>query len=275
MKKSSMYLTFRKYWSILSVSWQNGLVYRMSVFMWRLRRFLATLMALAIWTTIYSNTGTHPVAFGYAKADMISYIFLIAILQNLVMASAIQGLAQDVYSGAISSQLLKPLSFTAYLIMQEIADKLKNVSAMVVEFIALFFIFKPTLVFPEPSTIGIFLLWALGAVILNFCITLLFGSLGFWSPETWGPRFLFHTLLGFTAGELFPLDVLPVVFQKIMYATPFPYLSFVQTQLFLGKYTPEESLYHTAILTIWIILAAVAAHLIWKKGLRSYEAAGQ
>lgn len=266
---------FKKYWSILSVFWQDGLVYRMSVFMWRLRRFLATLMSLTIWTTIFSQSGTETIHFGYAKADMISYIFLIAILQNLVLASAIQGLAQDVYSGAISSQLLKPLSFTGYLIMQEVADKLKNVSAMVFEFIALFFIFKPELVLPDLSVIGLFALWTLGAIVLNFCISLLFGSLGFWSPETWGPRFLFYTLLQFTAGELFPLDVLPALFQKIMYATPLPYLSFVQTQLFLGKYSLQESMYHTAVLLIWILVAAFLARVIWKRGLRSYDAAGQ
>lgn len=270
-----MFVSLKKYWSLLSVSWQNGLVYRMSVFMWRLRRFLATLMSLTIWTTIFSHSGAEGVHFGYARTDMISYIFLIAILQNLVLATALNGLAQDVYSGAISNQLLKPLSLTGYLIMQEVADKLKNFSAMVVEFIALFIIFKPELAIPDLSVVGLFILWTIGAIVLNFCISLLFGSLGFWSPETWGPRFLFYTLLQFTAGELFPLDVLPTLFQKIMYLTPLPYLSFVQTQLFLGKYTNSESLNHSLILIFWIFLAAFLARYIWKKGLRSYDAAGQ
>lgn len=270
-----MFQTIRKYWSILSVAWQDGLVYRMSVFMWRLRRFLATFMSLTIWTTVYEYSGADAIHFGYARSDMISYIFLVALLQNLVMASAIQGLAQDVYSGSISNQLLKPLSFTGYLIMQEIADKLKNVSAMFIEFIALFFIFKPILVIPNFTIVSFFVLWTAGAIILNFCISLLFGSLGFWSPETWGPRFLFYTLLQFTAGELFPLDVLPQFLQKIMYLTPLPYLSFVQTQLFLGKLTTPQIQHHTLILLFWIVTAAFCAKIIWKKGLHSYEAAGQ
>lgn len=265
--------TVHKYWSLLSVSWQNGLVYRMSVFMWRIRRFLAAVMSLTIWTTIYNNSGS--AHFGYSQSDMISYIFLVSILQNLVLASAIQGLAQDVYSGAISNQLLKPMSLTGYLIMQEIADKLKNTSAMVFEFIALFFIFKPELVIPSLEVVALFLVLTLGAVVLNFFISLLFGSIGFWSPDTWGPRFLFYTLMQFTAGQLFPLDVLPQAFQKIMYATPLPYLSFVQTQVFLNKYSTPELWRHTAVLLFWIVLTGVASRIIWKRGLRDYDAAGR
>ena len=146
---------------------------------------------------------------------------------------------------------------------------------MVFEFIALFLLFKPELLVPSSSTLVIFVLWALGAVILNFCISLLFGSLGFWSPETWGPRFLFYTLMQFAAGQLFPLDVLPQLFQKVMYATPLPYLSFVQTQLFLEKLSPDEVVRHSYTLLFWIGILGLAARTIWKKGLRDYDAAGR
>lgn len=266
-------ITLTKYWSLLSVSWQNGLVYRMSVFMWRIRRFLAALMSLTIWTTIYANSGS--AHFGYTQSDMISYIFLVSILQNVVLASAIQGLASEVYSGAISNQLLKPISITGYLAMQEVADKLKNTSAMIFEFIALFFIFMPSLVLPTLQTGILFVLLTFGAIILNFFISLLFGSIGFWSPDTWGPRFLFYTLMQFTAGQLFPLDVLPDLFQKVIYATPLPYLSFLQTQVFLGKFSSPELWRHSIVLLVWIAVTGLASHIIWKKGLRDYDAAGR
>ena len=267
--------TIKKYWALLTISWENGLVYRMSVFMWRLRRFLAAVMALTIWSTIYTSAAPEATTFGYAQSDMISYIFLISILQSLVLATALNGLAQDVYSGAISNQLLKPLSLTVYLIMQDLADKLKNASALLFEIIALFLIFKPVVHLPDLATLGIFIVWTLAAIVLNFCISLLFGSLGFWSPETWAPRFLFYTLLQFTAGQLFPLDVLPTIFQKVMYATPFPYLSFVQTQLFLQKLTLSEIQLHSMVLLGWVAVLAFLAQGIWKRGLRDYDAAGR
>ncbi|NCS97044.1 MAG: hypothetical protein GW762_00420, partial [Candidatus Pacebacteria bacterium] len=77
--------TIKKYWALLTISWENGLVYRMSVFMWRLRRFLAAVMALTIWSTIYTSAAPEATTFGYAQSDMISYIFLISILQSLVL----------------------------------------------------------------------------------------------------------------------------------------------------------------------------------------------
>lgn len=257
------------------MSWQDGLVYRMSVLMWRVRRFLAALMSLTIWSTIYASSQTGATPFGYTQSAMISYIFLVSLMQNIVMATALNGLAQDVYTGQISNQLLKPVSLTGYLVMQELADKLKNTSAMVFEFAALFLIFKPELVFPTVGIVFLFAVWTVGAIILNFCISLLFGCLGFWSPETWAPRFLFYTLLQFAAGQLFPLDVLPTLVQKIMYATPLPYLSFVQTQLFLGKLDGAAQLRHSLTLLVWILVLGLLAQFIWKKGLKDYDAAGR
>ena len=263
----------KKYLTLLSLSWEEGLVYRMSVFMWRIRRFLAALMSLTIWTTIYtSSAGSH---FGYAQSEMISYIFLISVLQNLVLATVLQGLAQDVNTGAISNILLKPISLYGYLATQEIADKLKNSLAMIFEFIALFMLFRPELVIPSLSVVAVFIAWVVGAIVLNFFISLLFGSLGFWSPETWAPRFLFYIFIQFTAGQLFPLDVLPAIVQKIVYVTPFPYLSFVQTQLFLEKLTTAEIGTHTIVLIMWILGTGTAAFWIWKKGLKDYDAAGR
>jgi ABC-2 type transport system permease protein len=162
-----------------------------------------------------------------------------------------------------------------YLGIQDLADKLKNFSFIIGESLLLFFIFKPEVVIPSivifSSVIGLVLM----ATLLNFFISLLFGSLGFWSPDTWAPRFLFYMFVEFTAGRLFPLDILPKTIQQIVFLTPFPYLSFIQTQLFLGKIpTPEIGL-HFAILSGWLLFFFVIVRMVWSKGLKDYSATGQ
>ncbi len=265
----------QKYWKLLTLFWQNGLVYRMSVFMWRVRRFLVALMSLTIWLTIYASSAEGATPFGYGRSSMMSYIFLVSVLQSFISATALDGLAQDVYTGTISNHLLKPISLYGYFIVQELADKLRNTTAMIFEFIALFVIFRPEFVKPSLSILGLFVLWVLGALILKFCFSLLLGSLGFWSPKTWAPRFLFYSLLKFVGGQLFPLEVLPETIQKIIYATPLPYFSFIQTQLFLGKVSGAAALRHTLILAGWIVILGLSAKIIWNKGLRDYDAAGR
>lgn len=261
-----------KYLTLLKITWQNNLVYRLSLFTWRLRSFLSSLMSLTVWTVIFtSNKG----AFGYSKESMITYIFLVAFLQSIIIASSLNGLASRLYSGEISNYLLKPINIFALFTVEEIADKIKNVLFLLLESLLLFLIFKPNIILPDLKIFSIFLIWSFGGLILNFIISLLFGSLGFWSPQVWGPKFLFFMILDFTAGKLFPLDILPMTLQKIIYFTPFPYLSFVQIQLFLNRLSSQDIIKHTSILIFWILILGIITKKVWKNGLKTYESVGR
>jgi len=229
-------------------------------------------MSLSVWTVIFTSNKN---AFGYSKENMITYIFLIAFLQSIIIASSLHGLAQRVYSGEISNHLLKPLNILSLFAIEEIADKLKNVFFLVFETVALFLIFKPIISFPDTKIFLLFLTWSFGGMILNFFISLLFGSFGFWSPQVWGPKFLFFMILEFTAGKLFPLDILPKLLQKIIYLTPFPYLSFLQIQLFLERLSAQEIFKHSTILVFWIVILGLITRKVWQKGLRSFESVGR
>jgi ABC-2 type transport system permease protein len=240
--------------------------------MWRLRQFLSSVMALSVWTVIFNNNGR----FGqYSQSEMITYIFLVALLQNVILSSILNGLAQSVYSGRISHELLKPLNIYLYLAMQEIADKLKNVSFIVIESVILFLVYQPAIITPSLSVILLVVVMVFLATLLNFFISLLFGSLGFWSPDTWAPRFLFFMFIEFTAGRLFPLDILPKTLQSIINLTPFPYFSFIQTQFFLGRLSLAQAGWHLTVLTSWVLFFGFISMKIWQRGLKDYSAAGQ
>lgn len=261
-----------KYVQLMKLSWQNGFVYRVSLFMWRFRQLLSSVMALTIWTVIYD---AQTQVLGYDQNQMITYIFLSAFLQSFILATALNSLSGRVYSGEISSLLLKPVSLFGYFAMEDVADKLRNVAFIVIESALLFALFMPSIPMPTGINLLLFLLMALLGAVMNFIINLLFGSIGFWSPDNWGPKFMFFILVEFTAGKLFPLDILPNVLEKLVYLTPFPYFSFVQTQVFLGRLSWQEILGHFGILSAWIVGLYVLNRWIWKQGLRDYSASGQ
>lgn len=261
-----------KYRALFSINWQNGLVYRASVLLWRLRQFLSSIMALTIWSVIYTDTNQ---TLGYSQDQMITYVFLAALLQSIVLSSALTGLANEIYSGDLSNQLLKPLNIYGYLAAEELADKAKNLFFLVIESVLLYFLFAPSLVLPNALMGLLFVGFVVAAVLLNFLVALLFGSIGFWSPDTWGPRFIFFMVLDFTAGKLFPLDILPTSLQTILFATPLPYFSYIPTQLFLGRLDQTAILHHSLIVFGWLLALSILVRSIWHKGLQSYSAAGR
>ncbi len=261
-----------KYFQLFSISWQNGLVYRTSVLLWRLRQFLSTVMALTIWTVIFDSSDQY---LQYSQPEMITYIFIISILQSLILSTSLHGLGMRVYGGQLSQELVRPVNLTAYFATQEAADKLINVFFVIIETIILFILIKPEIIFPSFPLLILTILWSLGGVSIFFFIQLVFGSFGFWSPDTWGPRFLFFMFLEFTAGKIFPLNILPLFIQRIVSFTPFPYLSFAQVQLFINAYSPNEIILHSFKIVFWIIFLFLLSQFLWKKGLRNYTAAGQ
>ncbi|MBU0579514.1 ABC-2 family transporter protein [Patescibacteria group bacterium] len=202
-----------KYWLIAQLFWQDSLVYRASFLMWRLRSFTSTLISLSVWSAIYQHQSQ---VFNYSQPAMLSYIFLTAILHSLILSTSLHSLANEIYSGQISFNLLKPINFMGMLISQELADKAINIIFAIGEINLLYLIFKPSFILPPSNTILIFIFWVALGIIIHFIINLLFGTIGFWSPDSWGPKFLFFMLIEFTAGKLYPLDILPQIIQKII-----------------------------------------------------------
>lgn len=261
-----------KYWVFLKQSWQTGLAYPLSFALWRFRQLLSTIMSLTIWTVIFSQ---NQVVFGYDRSEMITYILVVSILQGAILSTDLHSLAGDIYSGTISQFLVKPLNIFGYLASKEVADKARNVMFLLLESVVLFLIFKPTL--PQIS-LGILLLlgvWIFLGITIHFFIEILFGTMGFWSPATWGPKFFFFMMVDATAGKLFPLDILPEIIQKLFFLTPFPYLAYVQTQLFLGRLTSQETLQISLGMVLWTIILGFSAVFIWRRGVKDYAAAGQ
>jgi ABC-2 type transport system permease protein len=264
--------SLQKYWLIFKLHWQNLLTYPISFLFWRLRQILSTVTSLTFWSVVFMGTSS---AFGYTREAMISYIFLTAFLQSVVLATFLNGLSEDIYTGTISNTLVKPIKLFGIWITQELADKSNNVAFVIGESILLMALFRPQIYFPPLDQFFVFLAATLLGAVVLFYIMLLFGTIGFWSQESWGIRFLFYMVVDFTAGKLYPLDILPPMVKNALFLTPFPYLSYVQTQLFLGKYPPEQTGQIFFVIITWIILLAAAFHIIWNHGLKAYGAVGR
>ena len=260
------------YARLFQISWQQGFAYRASILFWRVRQFIGALMSLAVWSTIYTSKD---IVAGYNQQEMLSYIFLTTLLQNIILTTSLNSLANQIYSGDLSNLLLKPISLIKYFISMDLADKLKNIFFTTVEIDILYAIFQPILLLPHLSTLALFCVGVFGGLVLLFLMQLLFGALGFWTPETWGPRFLFFMLIDISSGRLYPLDIFPKTVQSLFYLTPFPYFTFAQTQIYLGRLSFLEALQALGMVIIWILVLGGLVRTAWSKGLADYQAAGR
>ena len=268
----SVHCSFRKYLALARLSWSNGLVYRLNFLMWRVRLILGLLTAYFLWKAVFTNQQT---IFGYSESAMITYILVASLLQSLILATRSIDLAGIINSGDLSNILVKPISNFWYWLSRDIADKILNLVFAAAELTILFVLLRPPISLPTIQNFIFLVPVVLFCTFLYFLINYLFGLLGFWTPEVWAPRFLLLVILQFVAGSLFPLDVLPLSIQKIVSWTPFPYLIFFPTQLYLGKLAGPQIITGIIAALFWIGILTFIVKITWNNGLKVYGSEGR
>jgi ABC-2 type transport system permease protein len=261
----------KKYLSLFNITLQEIFAYRLNMFMWRVRQVFVFLIPFFIWKSVLGTGGE---IYGYSFPAIMTYLFGTTVLRSLVMGSRTIDLGWMINSGSLTIPLMRPLKIFGLFFTRDLADKLFNLGFMVIELPLIYFIFRPPVFLQSDPLILLYALCStILALLIYFYINVIFGSMAFWSRDIWAPRFLLMVIMEFATGAMFPLDMLPQVWQKVMSYTPFPYLLYVPLKVYLGS----GSLAYMQLLValIWTIILAILAKYIWNRGIRSYEAEGR
>jgi ABC-2 type transport system permease protein len=262
----------RKYWFVFSLYWQEGLSRRTSFFMERFRSLIVLISFYYLWDALLKHRTSFA---GYDRGEIVTYVLGMNVLRSLVFATRTDQIPGEINHGRVSSYLMKPLNFQGYTFVRDLSEKAINFVSAIVEVLVLAFIFDMPIRWPGHAMTWVaFGLSLVGAVLLYFFISFMEGCWGFWTAESWGPRFLVELILEFTAGAFFPLDVLPAGVQAALKWMPSPYMVFFPLNLFLERVNPLEMMRGFVSQMIWILFFYLLARLVWTRGLAAYEAEG-
>ena len=262
-----------KYFLITKNTWAEVLTYRLNFVMWRLRVVLQLLTMYFLWFAILpQGISLHT----YNQSQILTYILGTSLMSSIVIASRSYSVGEEINRGDLSNYLIKPINYFWYWFAKDLGDKAMNLAFSISEIVLLFFILRPPLfIQSDPAYLFLALVSALISMIMYFFLNLLLGFTGFWSPETWGPRFIFMIVLTFAAGGLFPLDILPPNIYSIIEKLPFTYLLYFPLKTYLGHFTIDQIITGLMISLIWAIIFYFAAKITWRKGLKIYTAQGR
>lgn len=269
-------IVLQKYWSVFKISFQQEFAYRVSFVMWRIRNVLQIFLVFFLWSTLYVNPDQE--LFGYSKERMLTYVFGLLIVKAFVLSSRTVDVAGEISRGDLSNYLVKPINYFHYWLTRDLSSKALNLSFAAVEVVVLYILLKPPffiqtdIVFLFAFAVSVCL-----AIYLYFLITFIISSIPFWIPEAaWGAHFLFTVvMMEFLTGALFPLDILPESFLKILNLTPFPYLVFYPLKIYLGEAETGMIFYGVFISLIWVIILRFVLAKVWSKGMKAYQAYGR
>ena len=112
------------------------------------------------------------------------------------------------------------------------------------------------------------------AGFIQFFIAYSLAMLAFWILEISTVVFILYSFEYFLSGHIFPLDIMPAWLQGTLKWLPFTYELFFPISVFLEKARGAALVEGFAIQCGWLALTFAGAQLMWRRGVRHYQAVG-
>lgn len=224
------------------------------------------LIYLAVWHLIFiQKSEIH----GYTWSKMASYYAISTLVLLLFFPTHLFELQPLIRKGTLNSMLIKPLCIEGNILAKFLASKLPILFLMSL-MTYLVFQFLNIEIYLHLSLFTAFLL------VLSFSLTFYFGLflgvLAFWLIEMWPIRRLFQGSMALLGGAMAPIDLLPNDIISLAKWTPFPYLGYYNVKALQGAISGKELYFHCGIVLGWVIFFALAFKILWRLGLKRYEA---
>ena len=259
-------MNMKPYFLIFKANLAKDMSYRFNYLFAYILHITRLLIYLAVWHLIFTErTEIH----NYTWSEIASYYALSTIVLLLLFPTHMFELQPLIRKGTLNSILIKPLNIEANILAKFLASKL------------------PVLIIMSSLTYSILLLLGIDIhlnvslltillLVLSFSLAFYFGLfvsvLAFWLIEMWPIRRLFQGCMALLGGAIAPLDLLPNYVGSVAIFTPFPYFGYFIVKALQGDTSPKDLQIHCLVALAWITLFAFVFKMMWKLGLKRYEA---
>src|SRR5207253_2401496 len=128
--------------------------------------------------------------------------------------------------------------------------------------------------FPDAVTFAVYLVSLVLAFVIGFYFEACIGMVGFWLLEVTSLLYIVNTLNYFISGHMFPLDLLPGGWNRVLKLLPFQYMAYFPAAVFLGKVQGDALWEGLLAEAAWAVFLAGLARVLFRLGLRRYSAYG-
>jgi len=253
----------RKYWAIAWISAKSNLAYVSEV--WSRLFFLAVILYvfMCVWKATFANNPAGRFE-GFTLNEIVWYL---AFAEAIIMSSprVTPLVDEDVRTGAIAVQLVRPLSYPLYRLAS-------NFGEQIVRFATTFFAAAVIAVVlgGVPDNFATGLLFALivlpFAFVLDFLGYLLVGLSAFWFEDTTRLALIYSRLTMIAGGMLLPLELFPENFRLVLKGLPFAYIVNGPAGLFVH---PDLTVLGMVLVNqlVWIAVFSLLVAAVYRKAL--------
>jgi len=264
----------KKYLQLLKISLSTSLEYRANLIGLFALHILSILQIVILWVAIFrTNTSVN----GFTFESAILYFICVPFIGIITRVSVSDTLSEEIRTGTLSNNLIRPFSIWASKLIETITDKIHNILTLMPIYIVIFTLYYLKVENDQLSISGIMyaLFISMCAIALHFALDLAIAHLAFWVVDTWAFQHLKNITFSMVGGFNFPYDILSKNVRIIFEFLPFKFFYYTPISYILGIRSGVTALTQDLLqMILWTMLFIVIASLLWKKGLQKYGAYG-
>lgn len=258
------------YLAVFKRSWINMLEYRSETIVRILIALISMVSMFYLWNDVFAGRAALA---GYSKQQVVTYYLLVSYFFASLYAAI--PVSEEISEGRLSMYMLRPINYLWFHYWQSMARRVFRFIVGLPVLIGMFWLLRDHLYFvTDPASYLVLLIACLGAVNILFLVDLLHNLLEFWITAVDSWSMLVNSITTFFAGTMIPLALLPPSIRIVSDWLPFKYTGTFLIDGFMGRLSWTDVGWGFLIQTVWTLAMAVLVVLVWRRGLRRYEAYG-
>lgn len=261
----------KKYLLVLKNSISESIVYRLNTFALIFTHLFIFGVMFYLWSSIYRQGGQ---VGSYTFKQIVIYYLTANFIGIIIYGEDIaRAVGEEIRTGEATNLLLKPVSYLRYTFFSVLGGAIYRLAICFVIFGVLAASLSPRLGFNFDLTRTVFFgLFLVLSFLIYFFIFYIVGISAFWFKYIKGLNAVLLFSTAFLQGAVIPLDLLPKTFTFFNNFLPFKYAIFVPVAVLTGRQEVNLQLFLAA--TAWLLALLLMAVLIFKRGVKKYEAVG-
>jgi ABC-2 type transport system permease protein len=250
------------FWSFARQAFHSSAVYRFEFWMRLFWIYLLMYSVYWVWKTLYTQS---PGAFGVSLEQMVTYAILAMMLDIVLDVGPEWYMANQVRTGAIDTDLMKPLDFHFHMLARSVGEVLFGLGILAVPSFAIgYFLFdlQPP---GDGSTSLLFAISLIFSFFVLFHISFLIGILTMITLDIRNIAWAYYSLISFFSGQIVPLWLFPDALRKISEVLPFQAIYYIPVSIYIRNLKGTAALQAVGLQVFWAIVLAFIARWAWNR----------
>ncbi len=250
------------FWAFTRQAFFNTSIYRFEFWLRIFSVYLWMYTIYWVWKTLYTQS---PAAFDLSLEQMVTYGILGMALEIFLDVGPEWYIATQVRSGAIDTDLMKPLDFHLHMLARSAGEMMFSLGILALPSFAIgYYLFNLRLP-GDALTSLLFVLSLILSFLVFFHISFLLGTLTVVTLDIRSISWAYYSMVSFFSGQVVPLWLFPDFLRRLSELLPFQAIYYIPMSIYIKRISGSAALQGLGLQVFWTIVLVFFSRWAWSQ----------